>query len=174
MRRSILVIGLVLLTFTPVKAEIFDVYTEKEDEYKVWCRHNAIYWASVIGEAHQVRIAIGFYETQKVKGLHAQPQIKISNNWYYFRAEEYNSPNNDTPRLRYIIIDMPKKPEDKWKLYRTMSFGQFVLMHNTWIKQSNGKTWAEYDIKRWSKEMNRIINELRLLEKEVKNGATSR
>lgn len=89
------------------------------------CRHNAIYWASVVDEQFPVRFVFGkMYETPIPKGLkdfakeqkpytwHVQPQVKLTDNWYYFKVE-----NNIV-----MIITMP----DYWKKEYIMYKADYV------------------------------------------------
>lgn len=169
MRRILLVLGIITVLTFPFtcdsRAGEFEVHTEHDATFKVWCRHDALYWGSVVGEAHQVRMMLGWYENDRFKGWHVQPQIKYKNDWWYFRCEERYSAKYKQPVLKLILISMPKKEGDVWRPAYSMPFAQFALLHNSWIITKNGKPFNS-QIKLWNKEMNKLIHILKDLERK--------
>lgn len=170
MRKKLLVVALTILSLQIggiVKAGQFDVQTEKDLTYNVWCRHSALLWGSIVGEDKQVRVAIGWYSNAfGVAGWHAQPQVLLGENWYFFEMKAAGI-KEGVPRVRAVIISMPKREGETWKLAYTMSWMQFALLHNSWMVQKEGKSWNELDKNKWSEELNFIVDRLRKLEKEI-------
>lgn len=177
MRRLFLVLGIVLVMTLPigcpVKAGQFDVHTDKDSVFKVWCRHDALYWGSVVGEAHQVRMMLGWYQNKWYSGWHVQPQIKYKDDWWYFKCREEYDKNLKQYVLKVILISMPKEAGDVWKPAYSMTFAQFALLHNSWIISKNGEAFNS-QTKLWSEEMNELIARLKVLEEEHYNDSSSR
>lgn len=107
---------LVVITFIAVLllsscAPIVTHSSTLDNEYLVeWnpvCRHNALFWISVVRDQYPVRVAFGkvvdsFYT------WHVQPQLQLGENWYYFQVKEGSV---------YIILDMPSLYEGWVVLY---------------------------------------------------------
>lgn len=177
MKRILLVLGILTVLTLPItcdsKAGQFEVHTSKDSVFKVWCRHDALYWGSVVGEAHQVRMMLGWYENKWFKGWHVQPQIKYKDEWWYFKCKESYDKDIEQYVLKLILISMPKEKGDVWRPAYSMPFAQFALLHNSWILAKNGKPFNSQH-KLWNKEMNDLITKLKVLEEKYTNGSSSR
>jgi hypothetical protein len=164
MKKLLQVIGVVLIFFAitvpPIKANDFPTKTEKPFVYFSWCRQDALYWGAIVGEDMQVRIAIGYYDANNGKGavLHAQPEVKILEHWYFFKMTPYMDKDTKQKELKLVIISMPKKKGHSWNKEYHMTWMEFALVQNTWMEQKDGGT-LEYGAKRkaWVKKMNAII-----------------
>ncbi|NIW52133.1 MAG: hypothetical protein GWN17_07910 [Candidatus Korarchaeota archaeon] len=85
-------------------------------EWKPVCRHNALYWASMVGEEHLVRIMYGY-----IGGVpHVQPQIKLGDTWYYFKVEK-----------EHVVFTSMKNFEPKY----SMTYLQYAEMHSYYLKK---------------------------------------
>lgn len=165
MRRLLVVIGVVLIfTTTSFAAGNFPVETDKSGVYNVWCRQDALYWGAIVGEAHQVRISIGMYDLGKGDGpvLHAQPEVKLLNNWYFIKMKGHRDNDSTMKQVRMVIISMPKKAGHTWKKLYHLTWLEFALVQNTWLIQKNGKT-LEFGKTRleWARKMNIVLDILR-------------
>jgi hypothetical protein len=150
-----------VLTPNVVKAD-FPVRTDKLHVYKVWCRHDALYWGSVVGEDLQVRVAIGRYNDGKYDALHAQPQVKILDTWYYFKARPYMVEGDNQAHIEMIIISMPKQVGHTWLPLYNVTWAEFSMIQNTWMVQENGRNFdLPASRKAWNKKMNKIFRILR-------------
>jgi len=165
MKRWFVALGLALLLATPIaKANDFPTRTEKSFVYNVWCRQDALYWGSIVGEDMEVRVSIGMYNGNDGKGdiLHAQPQVKILNDWHYFRMRPYRDEDSVIQQAELVVISMPKKEGHTWKKLYHLTWVEFALVQNTWMVQKNGET-LEFGKarKEWSAKMNWIIKMIR-------------
>ncbi len=80
------------------------------------CRHNALYWVSMLGEEHETRIAFGNWA-----GLaHVQPQIKVKSTWYFFKVKDGK------------VILMSMDPV-YWELMYYLTFLEFADLQNEWM-----------------------------------------
>ena len=85
-------------------------------EWKPVCRHNALYWTSMVGEDNLVRIMYGY-----IGGVpHVQPQIKLGDTWYYFKVEKGS-----------VVFTSMVNFEPKY----SMTFLQFAAVHDGWLKK---------------------------------------
>lgn len=168
MKKLAVIGGLLLsLVISPmVRAGEFEVKTESDSRFKIWCRHDAIYWGSVVGEAHTIRMMLGWYENNMYKGWHVQPQIKLKNEWWYFKCKEVWDAKLKHPTLQLILISMPKAEGDVWRPGYSMTFAEFCLLHNSWILSKKGKAYNTY--KQWNKAMNELITDLKELEESLR------
>lgn len=168
MRRVIGIVVLALaltLPISSVKAGTFDVRTKNKYTLRVWCRHDAVYWGSVVGEVYKVRMMLGWYEQKGgMKGWHVQPQVFLNNEWHYFKCVERWDKDERMYVLDIVFISMPKERGDTWKAHYPLTWAQFAVMHNSWIMVDNVKSFNEN--KGWNVEMNRMIDKLRYLERE--------
>jgi len=162
-KRLLLAIGVVCIFSTPlVAASDFPTETDKPFVYNVWCRQDALYWGSVVGEASQVRISIGMYGADgRPPVLHAQPQIKILDNWYFFKMKPYRDEDSKITQAKLIIVSMPKKSGDTWKKLYHLSWTEFALVQHTWMVQKNGQSLEFNGRQEWTKRMNLMIDLLR-------------
>jgi hypothetical protein len=138
----------------------YKVRTDKLHIYKVWCRHDALYWAGIVGEDLETRVAVGWYDNGEGNQLHAQPEVKILNTWYYFTMRPYFIEGESQEHVEMIIISMPKQPKHTWKKEYSLTWAEFAMVHNTWIIQKDGESFEDRR-KAWSVKMNRIIKILR-------------
>jgi hypothetical protein len=162
LRKLVLAIGVVCIFSTPVMATgDFSVDTDKAFVYNVWCRHDALHWGSVVGESSQVRVSIGMYNAGKGNILHAQPEIKILDSWYYFKMKSYVDDDTTMTQARLIIISMPKRAGHTWKKLYSLTWMEFALVQNTWMIQKNGRNQETKGRKAWTIKMNKIIDLLR-------------
>lgn len=162
-KRILLAIGVVCIFSTPViAAGNFPTETDKAFVYNVWCRNDALHWGSVVGEAHQVRISIGMYGADgRPPVLHAQPEIKILDSWYFFKMKPYRDKDSVITQAKLIIISMPKKAGDTWKKLYHLTWLEFALVQHTWMIQKNGKSLEFDGRKAWTNKMNKMIDLLR-------------
>ena len=80
------------------------------------CRHNALYWVSMVGENYKTRIAFGY-----LGGIaHVQPQVKVGDTWYFFEVKDD----------KVILKSMDPV---YWELSYYMTFIQFATLHDQWI-----------------------------------------
>lgn len=163
MKRLVIALGLgLILATTSIAASDFPTETDKAFVYNVWCRNDALHWGSVVGEAHEVRIAIGMYGADgRPPVLHAQPQVKILNNWYFFKMTPYRDKDSKITQAKLIIISMPKKSGDTWKKLYTLTWTEFALVQHTWMIQKNGKSLEFEGRQEWTERMNRMIDIMR-------------
>ena len=81
------------------------------------CRHDALYWVSMLGEEYETRMAFGSW-----KGLtHVQPQIKLESTWYFFKVKDD----------KVILISLDPA---YWELYYYLTFLEFADLHNNWMR----------------------------------------
>jgi hypothetical protein len=96
---------------------IWAIQVKSSDYFIEWnpvCRHDAIYWASVVrDQAFPVRfVFVRIPAEDGITQWHVQPQFQLQSNWYYFKVE------NET----VIIISEP----DDWEVEYIMSTEDYV------------------------------------------------
>lgn len=162
LKKLVLAIGVVcIFSTTAIAAGNFPVETDKTFVYNVWCRQDALHWGSVVGESMQVRISIGLYNTGKGDILHAQPEIKILDSWYFFKMKPYKDDDSTIAQAQLTIISMPKREGHTWKKLYHLTWLEFALVQNTWMIQKNGKSLEHEGRKAWTIKMNKMIDLIR-------------
>ena len=76
-------------------------------EWNPVCRHNTLFWISVVRDQYPVRVAFGKV-LDSIYEWHVQPQLKLGKNWYYFEVRDGSV---------YIILDMSELYEGWFLLY---------------------------------------------------------
>ena len=83
------------------------------NEYIFWnpvCRHNAIFWASVVQEQYPVRfyfVRVKDENDEEITQWHVQPQVKIKDSWYYFKVEKHH----------VVIMSKPSNWKEEYIMY---------------------------------------------------------
>lgn len=95
-------------------------------EWHPVCRHNALFWTSMLGEKNEVRIMYGMLYDGALWGRHVQPQIKLNHTWYYFLID----------KGKVILVKMPK---NGWKPMYSMTFLQFAELHEKFMDMRSRK-----------------------------------
>jgi len=162
LRNLVLSIGVICIFSTPViAAGDFPVETDKAFVYNVWCRQDALYWGSVVGESSRVRISIGMYDAGRGKVLHAQPEINILGTWYFFKMRPYRDEDTTQSQVQLVIISMPKRSGHTWKKMYHLTWLEFAMIQHTWMVQKNGKSLEFKGRKAWTLKMNKMLDLLR-------------
>jgi hypothetical protein len=99
------------------------------------CRHQALYWAITVIEQYPTRIKYGYFmdaNTGEVLSYHVQPQVKIGDNWYYFKVEDES--------VVVILFDMNEwtgdNPNDVWvPKYTYYDFSEYVKQMKKWREE---------------------------------------
>jgi hypothetical protein len=123
--KKILFIGILLFFIFPVYAQ------NSKIKWNPVCRHNALYWAITVKEQYPTRIKYGYFmdsRNGKILSYHVQPQVKIGENWYYFKVE-----NNSV----FIIFNMNEwtidDKIDVWVPRETFyDFSEYVKQLEEW------------------------------------------
>lgn len=165
MRRLFVVIGFLLVFTLPISCPVkagYDVDSGKEFVYRVWCRHDALYWMSVVGEKYRVRVMIGMSDNVP----HSQPQVYMGDEWWYFTMTQCDQMDrNHGPNLCMRIISMPRPGVERvWKPLYPMSYAQFAILQKTWMIHKDGK---DLESPRRRKAWNKIMNEIMWLIRDM-------
>jgi hypothetical protein len=98
-------------------------------EWNPVCRHDALYWLSVVRDQYPVRVVFGKV-IDPIYDWHVQPQLLLGENWYYFEVKEGSV---------YIILDMPSLYEG-WVVLYHMNVEDYVnWLFGTDLKESRGE-----------------------------------
>ena len=84
MKRRLIVYFTALVLLLPAIASAQDIII-----WKPVCRHNALYWAIMVGEQFPTRIQYGwFVDKIGIKYYHVQPQLYMGDKWWYFKVKD--------------------------------------------------------------------------------------
>ncbi len=96
-------------------AEVSPVTKDALIEWNPVCRHDTLYWISVVRDQYPVRVAFGKV-IDPTYDWHVQPQLLLGDNWYYFEVKEDKV---------HIILNMEELYEG-WVLLYSMEAKDYV------------------------------------------------
>jgi len=108
--RKLIVVIFAFLTLTT---------TALANDLIIWnpvCRHNALYWAAMVGEQYPTRIMYGWFVDQiGIKYYHVQPQIYLGEKWWYFKVEDNTVKIITNPIHRIYYANTGEWEDTVWK-----------------------------------------------------------